>query len=112
MKQLTKLMCYLFERKEITLGLLLQRISIITFGALFWNFLGYGYTLDFNTPITALNVFFGGFLDIVYIGMFIGTCCLIGAFLTDNIDHIFDFIIEILAKISNKFDIVIFKCKK
>ena len=114
---LTKIICFLFDEKEVTIGTIAPYLLFCTLFAVIWNLLGIAYISDMNLTATMFSILFGGlFYGVTTFLILVLFTYLIIKFLNfvDEIigESMVNFIFWISDKIQDLSNIVLFKCKK
>lgn len=107
MKYLTKIMCSLFNDREVTLGMVTDNFLKAFALAFVWNLFGLGYARDMNLVPDVFTILYGGFIYLSLVIIIIFILCLCTYSLWCLHDRV-----NIGSKLDNIKDIVVFKCKK
>jgi apolipoprotein N-acyltransferase len=105
MKYLTKIMCSLFNDREVTLGMITNNFLKAFTLAVVWNLFGLGFVKDMNLIPTMFTVLYGGFIYLSFVILFVFAICLVAYLLFFIQDRT-------SSKLDDIKDTVIFKCKK
>lgn len=109
MKYLTKIVCSLFNDREVTLGMITDNFLKAFAIAFVWNLFGLGYARDMNLVPEMFTILYGGFLYLSLVILLVIALWCSAAIL---FYCLYEKTAPLRSKLDNIKDIVIFKCKK